>query len=55
MKKFQYVFTGRSNKIWVTYYNDKGMILPFSDIDLAGERGEEMKRTIHKIMQDAEQ
>ncbi len=55
MKKFQYVFTGRSNKIWVTYYNDKGMILPFSDIDLAGERGEEMKRTIQKIMQDAEQ
>lgn len=51
MKNFRYAFTGRSNKIWVTYYNGKGVILPFSDIDLSGAKGEEMKKTIDEIMQ----
>lgn len=51
MKNLRYVFTGSRNKIWITYYNDKRLILPFSDIDLLGDRGEEMKRILNKITQ----
>ena len=39
-----------NNTIWITYYNNKRLTLPFSSIDLSGDNGEEMKRILNKIM-----
>ena len=38
MTDFKYMFMGNTNNIWITYYNGKGLILPFSSIDLSGDR-----------------
>lgn len=43
-------FITRNNTIWITYYNNKRLTLPFSSIDLSGDNGEEMKRILNKIM-----
>ena len=52
IKDLRYVFPGtRNNTIWITYYNNKRLTLPFSSIDLSGDNGEEMKRILNKIMQ----
>lgn len=51
IKDLRYVFPGtRNNTIWITYYNNKRLTLPFSSIDLSGDNGEEMKRILDKIM-----
>ena len=51
IKDLRYVFPGtRNNTIWITYYNNKRLTLPFSSIDLSGDNGEEMKRILNKIM-----
>lgn len=51
IKDLRYVFPGtRNNTIWITYYNNKRLTLPFSNIDLSGDNGEEMKRILNKIM-----
>ena len=51
IKDLGYVFPGtRNNTIWITYYNNKRLTLPFSSIDLSGDNGEEMKRILNKIM-----
>jgi len=48
IKDLRYVFPGtRNNTIWITYYNNKRLTLPFSSIDLSGDNGEEMKRPEH--------
>lgn len=51
IKDLRYVFPGtRNNTIWITYYNNKRLTLPFSSIDLSGDNGEEMERILNKIM-----
>lgn len=51
IKDLRYVFPGtRNNTIWITYYNNKRLTLPFSSIDLSGDNSEEMKRILNKIM-----
>lgn len=51
MTDFKYMFMGNTNNIWITYYNGKGLILPFSSIDLSGDRGEEVKQVLQRIME----
>lgn len=54
MTNFRYMYMGNTNNIWITYYNGKGLILPFSSIDLSGDRGEEMKQVLQRIMEQEE-
>ena len=51
MTDFKYMFMGNTNNIWITYYGGKGLILPFSSIDLSGDRGEEVKQVLQRIME----
>lgn len=46
MKNFQYIYSGKARGVWITYYNDKGLALPFSRI---GDRGGEIERTMDII------
>ena len=48
---FKYMFMGNTNNIWITYYGGKGLILPFSSTDLSGDRGEEVKQVLQRIME----
>lgn len=54
MTDFEYMFMGNTNNIWITYYNGKCLILPFSSIDLSGDRGEEVKQVLQRIMEQEE-
>ena len=54
MTDFKYMFMGNTNNIWITYYNGKGLILPFSSIDLSGDRGEEVKQVLQRIVEQEE-
>lgn len=51
MTDFKYMFMGNTNNIWITYYGGKGLILPFSSTDLSGDRGEEVKQVLQRIME----
>lgn len=44
MKNFQYIFLGKAEGVWITYYNETGLKLPFSCV------GEEIESTMNKIM-----
>lgn len=51
MTNFKYMFMGNTNTIWITYYGGKGLILPFSDGDLSGDRGKEVKQVLQRAME----
>ena len=47
MKNFQYIYSGKARGVWISYYNDKGLALPFLCI---GGRDGEIEKTMNKVM-----